>query len=405
MKTLLVCLIPALCLIACEEFLIAPPQENELLDGPIAGLSTVQQARFIAGDIAFNDEIFSPDKGLGPIFVSTSCGGCHAGDGKGHPSTTLTRFGRLRGTQFDRLLDLGGPQLQHRAIAGFPPEVIPAEATAITQLVAPAVTGLGLLAAVTDQALLDLVELQNADGKVSGRLNYIDPPDFFIPQSWHLPNPQGQFIGRFGKKSGAIDLLHQTVGAYKQDIGITSDFDMQDPVNYAITNVNVDPIADPELSAATVQNVVFYLQTLKAPLPRNQDQSMVQAGKLLFEDIGCAHCHLPTLTSGFSPIEPLSQKVFHPYTDMLLHDMGPMLDDGFVEASEMSSEWRTPPLWGIGLSENSQGGAIHLLHDGRAKSLEEAILLHGGEAEKSKESFAGLGPQEQQQLINFLESL
>ncbi len=394
-----------LAIAACEEFLLEPPVENELLDGPIAGLSTSQQQVFLAGDIAFNDEIFGPESGLGPIFVSTSCGGCHAGDGKGHPSTVLTRFGRQDGTGFDHLINLGGPQLQHRAIAGYIPEEIPSEATAITELIAPAVTGLGLLSAVSDQQLLNLVASQQTAGIVSGSLNYVKPPEFFKPQSFHIPNVDGDFIGRFGKKSGAIDLLHQTVNAYKQDMGVTTEFDQEDPINVQVSSLNTDPIADPELPAATVQNVVFYLQTLKAPIPRNPDDPLVQSGKLLFENIGCANCHLPTMVSGLHPIEPLSEKVFHPYTDLLLHDMGPQLDDGYVESQELSSEWRTPPLWGIGLSANSQGGAIHLMHDGRAKSLEEAIVLHGGEAATSSTLYQELTTQEQQSVLTFLRSL
>lgn len=391
--------------LGCEEFLVNPPEENEILDGPIEGLTPTQQGIFLAGDLAFNDDIFSPESGLGPIFVSTSCGGCHAGDGKGHPSTILTRFGRMEGNQFDHLLDLGGPQLQNRAIKGYIAEEIPAEANAITDLIAPAVTGLGLLASVPDAAILDLVALQKAAGIVSGEVNYVTPPDFFHPQAWHIPNTQGQYIGRFGKKSGALDLLHQTVGAYKQDMGITTDFDLEDPINHAISNINTDPITDPEVSAATTQNVVFYLQTLKPPLPRNHEDPLIQSGKKLFADIGCANCHLPTLKTGISHIDALSNKVFHPYTDILLHDMGPQLDDGFVQVSELSSEWRTPPLWGLGLSADSQGGSVHLLHDGRAKSIEEAILLHGGESASSKESFEQLDRGEKDLILDFLKSL
>ena len=278
-------------------------------------------------------------------------------------------------------------------------------ANAVTDLIAPAVTGLGLLASVPDQDLLDLVAHQEAQGQVSGTLNYITPPEFFQPQAWHLPNNNGQYIGRFGKKSGAIDLLLQTVGAYKEDMGVTSEFDPVDPINYKVSNRNTDPVEDPEVSASTIRNVVFYLQTLKPPLPRNQQDPLIQQGKLLFEEIGCANCHVPTLETGFSNIEALSFQVFHPYTDMLLHDMGNDLDDGFIQSSELSSEWRTPPLWGIGLSANSQGGSVHLLHDGRAKSIEEAILLHGGEAENSKESFQQLVENERGLVIEFLKSL
>jgi CxxC motif-containing protein (DUF1111 family) len=131
----------------------------------------------------------------------------------------------------------------------------------------------------------------------------------------------------------------------------------------------------------------------------------VQQGQAIFGQINCAGCHRPTMQTGYSPISVLSNKEFHPYTDLLLHDMGPGLDDGYTEGSAKTFEWRTPPLWGLGLSKNSQGGSWFLLHDGRAHSLEEAILLHGGEAANSRQLYQNLSQQDKQKLIRFLESL
>ena len=162
---------------------------------------------------------------------------------------------------------------------------------------------------------------------------------------------------------------------------------------------------DPEISTQTVHDVVFYLQTLKAPIPRNQDDPNVQLGKVLFEQINCSGCHRPTLKTQFSNISALSNIEFHPYTDLLLHDMGNGLDDGYTEGSAETYEWRTPPLWGLGLSPNSQGGSYFLMHDGRANSIVEAIQLHGGEAEQSKDKFNELLQTEKEALIAFLESL
>lgn len=150
---------------------------------------------------------------------------------------------------------------------------------------------------------------------------------------------------------------------------------------------------------------MFYLKTLKAPIPRNQDNPEVVAGKALFENTQCTACHKPTLRTSYSPITAISYQEFHPYTDMLLHDMGPELDDGYTEGYALSSEWRTAPLWGIGLSKDSQGGEYYLMHDGRARSIEEAILLHGGEAENAKNKYQNLSQQEKSQLIKFIESL
>jgi CxxC motif-containing protein (DUF1111 family) len=144
---------------------------------------------------------------------------------------------------------------------------------------------------------------------------------------------------------------------------------------------------------------------LKAPIPRDQDDPLVQSGKELFLEIGCADCHRPTLKTGYSSIAALSEKEFHPYTDMLLHDMGPALDDGYTEGHAKSSEWRTPPLWGLGLAPQSQGGQYFLMHDGRAQSIGEAILLHGGEAENAKARYINLTMAEMESLLTFLESL
>lgn len=392
-------------LFSCEKLLPPEPAENEILDGPMEGLSSTQLQLFIAGDEAFG-EVFTPATGLGPYFVENSCASCHAGDGKGHPATDLTRFGKWDNGVFDHLLERGGPQLQNRAIPGFISESIPAEATGIAKFTAPAVTGLGFLAAVSDETILALSDPDDVDGDgISGRVNYLEAPDYFTPTDQHIPNNEGRYIGRFGKKAGAVDLLNQTVNAYKQDMGITSDFEMEDPFNVEVSGQSVDPIVDPELPAATVQSVVFYLRTLKAPIPRNQEDSEIQLGKQIFEQIQCSSCHLPTLQTGISDLEVLSEKEFHPYTDLLLHDMGSVLDDGYTEGIAESSEWRTPPLWGLGLAPDAQGGEYFLMHDGRAKSIEEAIILHGGEAENSKAAYDKLSDQDRVALIKFLESL
>ena len=131
---------------------------------------------------------------------------------------------------------------------------------------------------------------------------------------------------------------------------------------------------------------------------------MISGGKL-FNSIGCAKCHRPELKTGKSPIAALSEKTFHPYTDLLLHDMGVALDDGYTEGSAKTSEWKTPALWGLGLSKFSQGGKYFLLHDGRAGSIGEAIVFHGGEAQNSRDKYEALSASEKQALIRFLESL
>ncbi|MBI4947650.1 MAG: c-type cytochrome [Bacteroidetes bacterium] len=382
-------------IVACQKLLPKAPPDNELLDGPVGGLSYEENRRFLAGDVAFNDEIFTSQTGLGSIFVATSCGSCHAGDGKGHPFTTLTRFGQIdsSGNQF---LHLGGPQLQNRALPGYSPEQVPAGAT-FSKFTPPANTGLGFLELVSDADILAMADPNdaNADG-ISGVPNWITLPSFIDPNP-NAITQNGKYIHRFGKKAAAYNLLHQTVNAYNQDIGITSTFQPKD----VYSGLNIDP----EVSDVTIHNVVFYLQTLKTPIQRNQNDAEVVQGKNIFIQAGCESCHKQTLKTEFSLVAALSNKTFHPYTDLLLHDMGPGLDDGYTEGNAKTSEWRTPPLWGLGLSPNSQGGQYFLLHDGRAKSIEEAIQFHGGEAQQSKERFQQLSVQDKNNLIKFLKSL
>ena len=379
----------------CEKIVPQAPADEDILDGPVEGLSGEQKKLFLRGDIAFNDEIFNDKTGLGPLFVATSCGTCHAGDGKGHPFTTLTRFGQSDtiGNQF---LDQGAPQLQNRASFGFNPERIPAGAT-FSKFTPPANTGLGFIEAVPDATILALADENDINGDgISGRPNWIKVPDYCQIRPGTIVR-NGKYIGRFGKKAAVYDLLQQTVNAYNQDMGISS--------GYEFVDTHSGFQVDPEVSNQTVLDVVFYLQTLKAPIQRNSDNSEVKAGKDVFTSIGCAKCHTPELKTGLSKISALSEKTFSPYTDMLLHDMGSGLNDGYTEGTALTGEWRTPALWGLGISKNSQGGRYFLMHDGRAGSIDQAILLHGGEGQTSKNQFEQLSASDKSKLIKFLESL
>jgi CxxC motif-containing protein (DUF1111 family) len=380
---------------ACEAFEPSAKKDSDLLDGPVEGLTESENLRFLRGDIAFNDEIFTPATGLGPLFVANACGSCHPGDGKGHPFTTLTRFGQIddTGNQYNHL---GGPQLQNRAIPGFLPEQLP-PGVGFSKLTPPANTGLGFLDAVTDEEILSWADPDDIDGDgITGVPNWVSMKEYVIARPGSIEN-NGKYIGRFGKKGAAYDLHQQTASAYNQDIGITS--------TYEPVDTHTGLAADPEISDQTIQDVVFYLKTLKTPVPRNTNSQGVSAGAQLFKEVGCAKCHRPEMTSGPSPIAALANKTFYPYTDLLLHDMGPGLDDGYTEGSAKTSEWKTPPLWGLGLSKFSQGGEYFLLHDGRARSIDEAITLHGGEAEGSRQAYQELSEADRDKVILFLESL
>jgi CxxC motif-containing protein (DUF1111 family) len=382
-------------IVSCQDLIPAAPEEDALLDGTIEGLTYAESRQFLAGDIAVNDLIFTSDAGLGPLFVGKSCGSCHAGDGKGHPFTTLTRFGQDDDSG-NKFIGRGGPQLQDRALAGFDAEQLPT-GIAFSKFVAPITTGLGFLDLVSDADILAMADPNDLDGDgISGVPNWAVVPDY-VKVRENAIEQNGKYIHRFGKKASVYDLLQQTATAFNQDIGITSIFE---PID-AYSNLEIDP----EVSTSTVNDVVFYLRALKAPVQRTPENQEIVKGTALFKQVGCESCHRQTLKTGFSPLTGLSNKEFHPYTDLLLHDMGSGLDDGYTEGSAKTFEWRTPPLWGLGLSPDSQGGGYFLLHDGRAKSIEEAIMLHGGEGAASRTAFTQLPVSDKQAIIKFLESL
>ena len=261
-------------LTSCETNYIDVPAADELLDGTVEGLSGAELSQFLRGDAAVN-EVFTSKTGLGATFVGTSCINCHAGDGKGHLFTTLTRFGQIDETG-NLFLNKGGPQLQNRALPGFLPEQIPTGAT-FSKFTPPAFTGLGFFQYVLDATILAMADPNDTNGDgISGVPNWIEIPSYSIPN----PNAitlNGKYIGRFGKKASAFDLLHQTVNAYNQDMGITSVFS---PIDH-YTNLEIDP----EVATNKVNDVVFYLNTLKAPIQRNQNDTELIKGKNIFNQI------------------------------------------------------------------------------------------------------------------------
>jgi CxxC motif-containing protein (DUF1111 family) len=401
---------------ACDATLPGPADPSDELAGTIPGLSGPQVAMHLAGDEEFA-RIFSAEDGLGPIFVAASCESCHVGDGKGHPLFNITRFGADTGGGFDPMRALGGPQMQDRAVLGYIAENLPGAATGVARFTAPSVTGLGYLEAVDDTTLLNLEDPTdaNADG-ISGRVQLVDSTDLLArlvsleavatsgPPSRGIPIG-GQYIGRFGKKALSVNLLQQIVTAYHEDMGITTDLIPDEIFNPQVGAFTGDAAPEPEVPASVVNAVTFYIKTLKAPPRRNTNDPDVIAGGVLFDNGPCAACHLPQLTTGASSIAALDRVTFAPYTDLLLHDMGPELNDGYTEGRASTGEWRTAPLWGLGLATQSQGGSMHLLHDGRATSIGEAVQSHGGEGAASRLWYNGLTVTQRRQLVAYLMSL
>jgi CxxC motif-containing protein (DUF1111 family) len=316
----------------------------------------------------------------------------------------LKRFGQNLGNgQFDVLTEYGGPQLQERSSPGYPAETIPSHANAVSERGGPIVVGLGLIEAIPDQTILGNADPTDVNGDgVSGRPNLIDAPEFLALG----PGPyNGKYLGRFGRKAGAINLVQQTATAYHQDMGITTDFIPVENYNPRVGGQGGDLVPDPEVPASTVGNVVFYLRTLRPPMRRKENDPEVQRGDQLFRSIGCSSCHVPVMTTGPHPVAALGSRPAHLYSDLLLHDMGPDLADNFVEGEAGGTEWRTTPLWGLGIVENVLGGSPTYLHDGRTSDLRVVIELHKGEADGSRIAFHQLSPADQAALLAFLKSL
>lgn len=377
------------------------PKADEVMDAPLDGLTNDQNKLFLEGAEEF-DEIYTRETGLGPIFVATSCAGCHAGDNKGHPSTILTRFGQSD-TSGNKFLAFGAPQIQNRAIPGYIGETVPVGATS-SKFIAPIVSGMGFIELVSDQDILAMSDPNdlNNDG-ISGVPNWNSIPQWITPHA-NAVVQNGKYICRFGRKASTYNLHQQTVGAFNNDMGITTSFSPTNPFNY-LTGTNSAPVNDPDIPDKSLNATLFYMQTIQTPIQRNQNNAEVIKGKEVFIQIGCEACHKQTLHTSYSTITPLSNKEFHPYTDLLLHDMGSELNDNYTEGSAHAYEWRTTPLWGVGLSSSSQGGLVYLMHDGRAHNFDEAIQLHGGEGSVSRTKFNQLNESDKQALIKFLNSL
>jgi CxxC motif-containing protein (DUF1111 family) len=384
---------------------------------------------------AFSADPTSEHAGLGPVFDNVSCEGCHAGDGRGRPpkpgeiaESFLVRIsypGRDGVTGGPNAVPGYGGQLQLRAIPGTAPEAsvsitysevagafadgtpyslrVPSytfydtyESLSKKMLFSPRVApfnfGLGLLGAIPISTILAGEDPNDANNDgISGVANRV----------WDAA-AGATTIGRFGWKAGAPNLIQQTAGAYNGDMGVTS------PLFPAESCEGDRPECarhDPEVSSDVVAAVAHYVATLGVPARRDLDDAQATQGEVIFYQVGCAACHTPTVRTGsMAGVPSVANQVIHPYTDLLLHDMGNDLADERPDFQANGKEWRTPPLWGIGLVQ-TVNGHTNFMHDGRARSLMEAVLWHGGEAKKSRDAVLSLSATARAALIKFLESL
>lgn len=412
---------------------------------PIPGLGEDNRAAFFVGHSFFQNNWVAPPgppadrAGLGPIFNARSCSACHANDGRGRPpdlgQPLVSMLMRISvpgtGPHHEPLPDpCYGGQLQGQALPGVRPEADvfvnyqeisgsysdgekfslhkPAYTLAhlgygrlspkamISPRVAPVMMGVGLLEAVPADELRALTEQQRrTHSGIHGHLNSV----------WDVAAGRTA-PGRFGWKAEQPSVFQQIATAFNEDMGITSSLLKRESYTAAETSecTKVPAGSSPEVSDKILNDVVLYARTLAVPARRDVADTVVLRGETLFAQTGCAVCHVATLQTGDSDIPQLSRQTIHPYTDLMLHDMGEALSDHRPVFEARGSEWRTPPLWGIGLVHEVNGHTF-FLHDGRARNLTEAILWHGGEAEAASRSFRNLPKSDRDALIAFLNSL
>ena len=391
--TLCVICIALMSLGGCDDVIkvMKPLIEGDDFETPYDMLSYDLSGTFVRGEETFTT-VFTVAEGLGPIFNNTGCISCHPGNGRGTPDLALIRFSMGH----DLIPEMGGPQFQDKAIPGVPYEVLPAGVDTSVRL-PPPVFGLGLIENIPVETVLSYADETDANGDgISGRPNWVTPPDY-VPSTEIGAGP-GQRIGRFSRKAQVSSLVQQVAEAFQQDIGITNSF-----LPFEHFHVG-DTVPDPEVDQLTVMETIIFLRLLSPP-PRSEITPEVRIGEVLFEKIGCASCHVPTMQTGPSPINALNKVDVHIYSDLLLHDMGEVLADNRPDGSATGREWRTAPLWGTRLVADFLGGTAFFLHDGRATTLEGAIRAHGGEAQETKETFFNLPETEQQAIMAFLKSL
>jgi CxxC motif-containing protein (DUF1111 family) len=359
---------------------------------PLSGLTSAQAADFAAGKSEFLN-IETVEGGLGPIFNDVSCVACHFEGGAGGGSRTLvTRFGRVSNGVFDPLVELGGPLLQRKAISPAYLEVVPKEANIVAHRITTPLFGAGLVEAIPDAAIASYVSALKPDG-VKGRAAMVTDP-----VSSKLR------VGRFGWKAQHATLDGFAADAYLNEMGITSRYFPNEnaPNGNKALLVLADKVSDPEdaLAAGSAKsdlNLAADYMRLLAPVPRLDPSPAIKAGEAVFFQVGCAVCHVPSMKTGPSPIAALSNQTVNLYSDLLLHDMG-ALGDGIVQAPATGREMRTAPLWGLRLRSL-------YLHDGRASTVDLAILAHDGEAKAARDRFVKLPAASRQALAAFLTSL
>jgi CxxC motif-containing protein (DUF1111 family) len=360
---------------------------------PLQGLSPDQLARFQTGKAQFMCPE-NPLSGLGPVFNDTACSNCHSQGAVGGGNDRLeTRYGRVINGVFDPLTEFDGTLVHARGIGrfngvDFVGEVVPAEANVVARRRVNPLFGLGLVDAVPDQTLQDLARFeQDLNPATAGRANIVTDIASGRPR-----------VGRFGWKCQIGTVLTFAANAYQNEMGVTTPFfPKENPPQGDVALLAANPaLTNPNDTNETPMMFADFI-TLLAPPPRRHPTREARIGEALFLGIGCADCHVPILRTGPSQVAALDGVEFFPFSDFLLHDMG-TLNDGIAQTGASGHEMRTAPLWGARIRTS-------FLHDGRARTVEAAILAHDGQGRFARDNFSSLGRRERADLLAFIESL
>ncbi len=441
-----------------DEYKVLTPEEREQYSGgETTVFNTSEEAfGFFAPNLTFDEQsdfgignsffrqswVSAPSSttardGLGPFFNAIACASCHFKDGRGRAPLFDGELGHglllrlsIPGTNSNggSLPDpIYGGQLQDNAILGQTIEgtyVITyqsitetfadgttvilqkpiyqintlgygllANNVQVSPRIANQMIGLGLLEAIPESTILSFTTSNNSNG-ISGKANYV-----------YDAASNSKRLGRFGWKANQPSVRQQVAGAFLGDMGITTSLFPNENVPTGVDSNTIPNGGTPEISDLNLNRVVLYSSTLAVPARRNYSDQNVLKGKKTFETIGCTGCHIPKIQTGDDhPIAALRNQTIRPFTDLLLHDMGEGLADNTPDFLANGNEWRTPPLWGIGLI-NTVNGHTNLMHDGRAKNIEEAILWHGGEGQIAKNKYKQLSAKDRKDLLSFINSL
>lgn len=366
-----------------------PPQARAL-----PGLTTAEQQAFNAGYSQFiaNETVQS---GLGPVFNGISCAQCHRAGAAGGASADLgvsvvTRFGGMVNGQYSDLANLGGPSLQRRSLREIlpnypiPGEVVPPQAQFVSRRISTPMFGAGLIDSIADETILAFAQQGRDPDGVMGLPHMVVDPETGAIQ-----------VGRFGWKAQISRLRVFTADAMLNEGGITSTiFPHENLPQGQPIPPGADQVADPEDLGTRLTRLTNYSRFTAPP-----DSRVLNVhGQELFSQIRCTACHVPVMRTKPSEVQALSEKVVPLYSDLLLHRMGPGLDDGVRQGQAAGDQWRTAPLWGLGQRP-------FLLHDGRATTIDQAILAHGGEAQRARDRYVALSGPDKQALIQFLSGL